>query len=188
MTSTIGIPIKLLNEATVRSTDSLLSCTLSDCILTSLQGHVVTIEISSGQVYRGKLIEGVSQLSHPRHEDWNANLGSGGQHERPAQRHHSHSSRWTGISFRSSIHSGLTCAILHCARHASVCRPPSDLSFTDANLETLPCLDRKTEKDGVWVLQEAERLSAGREPGKDRWDDKHEFLGGVWSCMGKSYH
>ncbi|KAL8722969.1 MAG: hypothetical protein Q9225_000662 [Loekoesia sp. 1 TL-2023] len=36
MTSTIGIPIKLLNEA---------------------QNHVVTLEITSGQVYRGKLIE-----------------------------------------------------------------------------------------------------------------------------------
>ncbi|RKF81122.1 Small nuclear ribonucleoprotein Sm D3 [Golovinomyces cichoracearum] len=36
MTSTIGIPIKLLNEA---------------------QGHVVTLEITTGQVYRGKLLE-----------------------------------------------------------------------------------------------------------------------------------
>ncbi|KAK3698724.1 hypothetical protein LTR37_016814 [Vermiconidia calcicola] len=36
MTSTIGIPIKLLNEAT---------------------GHQVTVEIDSGQTYRGKLIE-----------------------------------------------------------------------------------------------------------------------------------
>ncbi|EGZ74686.1 Sm-like ribonucleoprotein [Neurospora tetrasperma FGSC 2509] len=36
MTSTIGIPIKLLNEA---------------------QGHIVTLEITSGQTYRGKLIE-----------------------------------------------------------------------------------------------------------------------------------
>lgn len=38
MTSTIGIPIKLLNEA---------------------QGHIVTLEITSGQTYRGKLIEGM---------------------------------------------------------------------------------------------------------------------------------
>ncbi|KAK6436284.1 small nuclear ribonucleoprotein Sm D3 [Oleoguttula sp. CCFEE 5521] len=37
MTSTIGIPIKLLNEAT---------------------GHQVTVEITSGQTYRGRLIEG----------------------------------------------------------------------------------------------------------------------------------
>lgn len=39
MTSTIGIPIKLLNEA---------------------QGHIVTLEIDSGTTYRGKLIEGES--------------------------------------------------------------------------------------------------------------------------------
>lgn len=38
MTSTIGIPIKLLNEA---------------------QGHIVTLEITSGQTYRGKLLEGM---------------------------------------------------------------------------------------------------------------------------------
>ncbi|KAI2049923.1 small nuclear ribonucleoprotein Sm D3 [Ophidiomyces ophidiicola] len=47
LTSTIGIPIKLLNEA---------------------QGHVVTLEITSGQVYRGKLLEGAhptSFFSHP---------------------------------------------------------------------------------------------------------------------------
>jgi small nuclear ribonucleoprotein D3 len=37
MTSTIGIPIKLLNEA---------------------QGHVITLEITTGQTYRGKLLEG----------------------------------------------------------------------------------------------------------------------------------
>ncbi|KAF4490029.1 Small nuclear ribonucleoprotein Sm D3 [Colletotrichum fructicola Nara gc5] len=41
MTSTIGIPIKLLNEA---------------------QGHIVTLEITSGQTYRGKLLEGITQL------------------------------------------------------------------------------------------------------------------------------
>lgn len=37
MTSTIGIPIKLLNEG---------------------QGHIVTVEVDSGTTYRGKLIEG----------------------------------------------------------------------------------------------------------------------------------
>ncbi|KAL9059998.1 MAG: hypothetical protein Q9162_000848 [Coniocarpon cinnabarinum] len=46
MTSTIGIPIKLLNEA---------------------QGHTVTLEISSGQVYRGKLLEGWSKRDHQAH-------------------------------------------------------------------------------------------------------------------------
>ncbi|KAL8873655.1 MAG: hypothetical protein Q9174_000909 [Haloplaca sp. 1 TL-2023] len=42
MTSTIGIPIKLLNEA---------------------QNHVVTLELSSGQVYRGKLIEAEDNMN-----------------------------------------------------------------------------------------------------------------------------
>lgn len=68
MTSTIGIPIKLLNEAQVRtnSTPRLLTrllksiCCFRSTLLTScaFQGHVVTLEITSGQVYRGKLIEG----------------------------------------------------------------------------------------------------------------------------------
>lgn len=35
--STIGIPIKLLHES---------------------QGHVITVELTNGQVYRGKLLEG----------------------------------------------------------------------------------------------------------------------------------
>ncbi|KXT08970.1 hypothetical protein AC579_4031 [Pseudocercospora musae] len=42
MTSTIGIPIKLLNEAT---------------------GHQVTVEIDSGQTYRGKLIEAEDNMN-----------------------------------------------------------------------------------------------------------------------------
>lgn len=43
MTSTIGIPIKLLNEA---------------------QGHIITLELDSGTTYRGKLIEGRQTGSH----------------------------------------------------------------------------------------------------------------------------
>jgi uncharacterized protein YwbE len=76
MTSTIGIPIKLLNEAQVRTyspthptpfkrrrlvvLEALLTPTFS-------QGHVVTLEITSGQVYRGKLLEGLFSRSqnHP---------------------------------------------------------------------------------------------------------------------------
>ncbi|KAE8310362.1 hypothetical protein BJX62DRAFT_237745 [Aspergillus germanicus] len=42
LTSTIGIPIKLLNEA---------------------QGHVVTLEITSGVVYRGKLLEAEDNMN-----------------------------------------------------------------------------------------------------------------------------
>ncbi|KAF4841281.1 Small nuclear ribonucleoprotein Sm D3 [Colletotrichum siamense] len=55
MTSTIGIPIKLLNEA---------------------QGHIVTLEITSGQTYRGKLLEGITQLltSHRHSAEDNMNV------------------------------------------------------------------------------------------------------------------
>ncbi|ENH68749.1 Small nuclear ribonucleoprotein Sm D3 [Fusarium oxysporum f. sp. cubense race 1] len=42
MTSTIGIPIKLLNEA---------------------QGHIVTLEITSGQTYRGKLLDAEDNMN-----------------------------------------------------------------------------------------------------------------------------
>ncbi|KAF4307431.1 small nuclear ribonucleoprotein Sm D3 [Botryosphaeria dothidea] len=42
MTSTIGIPIKLLNEAT---------------------GHVVTLELTTGHVYRGKLLEAEDNMN-----------------------------------------------------------------------------------------------------------------------------
>jgi hypothetical protein len=42
--STIGIPIKLLHES---------------------QGHVVTVELTNGQVYRGKLLEGKHLASPP---------------------------------------------------------------------------------------------------------------------------
>lgn len=65
MTSTIGIPIKLLNEAQARLDSprpgSDLSCSRNGSPLTSLllfQGHIITLEITSGQTYRGKLLEG----------------------------------------------------------------------------------------------------------------------------------
>jgi hypothetical protein len=74
MTSTIGIPIKLLNEAQVRP-DSLFErhdsqrsedIPMLEAMLTLelSQGHVVTLEITSGQVYRGRLLEG--SFSQPR--------------------------------------------------------------------------------------------------------------------------
>jgi hypothetical protein len=74
MTSTIGIPIKLLNEAQVRSPslhhpafsldthEALLVCQ-KVANSSPTQGHVVTLEITSGQVYRGKLLEGESSRS-----------------------------------------------------------------------------------------------------------------------------
>ena len=81
LTSTIGIPIKLLNEAQVCPCPFLLllpsrpvprtqspysinwkNAGIIDlslvCSRANAQGHVVTLEITSGQVYRGKLLEG----------------------------------------------------------------------------------------------------------------------------------
>lgn len=40
--STIGVPIKLLHEA---------------------QGHIITLELKTGQLYRGKLLAGKTQAS-----------------------------------------------------------------------------------------------------------------------------
>lgn len=55
MTSTIGIPIKLLNEAQVlySAYKNLIAWTDSS------QGHIVTLEITNGQTYRGRLLEGM---------------------------------------------------------------------------------------------------------------------------------
>lgn len=59
LTSTIGIPIKLLNEAQVSQDFLEVSCILHEMTNGSSQGHVVTLELTSGQVYRGKLLEGM---------------------------------------------------------------------------------------------------------------------------------
>lgn len=59
MTSNIGIPIKLLNEAQVSLTpadESQLHASVANHNVA--QGHIVTLEITSGQTYRGKLLEG----------------------------------------------------------------------------------------------------------------------------------
>jgi hypothetical protein len=42
---TIGVPIKLLHEA---------------------QGHIISLELKTGQLYRGKLLEGINCLSNKR--------------------------------------------------------------------------------------------------------------------------
>jgi hypothetical protein len=78
MTSTIGIPIKLLNEAQVSlpihpphssAGQRFPPCTNTLLIILMLQGHVVTLEITSGQVYRGKLLEGASSIIPARIPD-----------------------------------------------------------------------------------------------------------------------
>jgi len=67
MTSTIGIPIKLLNEAQV-CFRLLLPVPLPKLwnpktLTSELQGHIVTVEITSGQTYRGKLIEAEDNMN-----------------------------------------------------------------------------------------------------------------------------
>lgn len=64
MTSTIGIPIKLLNEAQVRSTPLPLPDPPHQLTQKKhTQGHIVTLEITSGQTYRGKLIEAEDNMN-----------------------------------------------------------------------------------------------------------------------------
>ncbi|RJE17450.1 Small nuclear ribonucleoprotein [Aspergillus sclerotialis] len=59
LTSTIGIPIKLLNEAQLRRALRIGK----DKKLILRQGHVVTLEITSGVVYRGKLLEAEDNMN-----------------------------------------------------------------------------------------------------------------------------
>ena len=63
MTSTIGIPIKLLNEAQVRPPAPSPSPNPSTNHHQTTQGHIVTLEITSGQTYRGKLIEAEDNMN-----------------------------------------------------------------------------------------------------------------------------
>lgn len=68
----IGIPIKLLNEAQVRvllfpsllpppPKNIYISKIIEQCTDANVQGHVCTLELTSGQIFRGKLIEGMSR-------------------------------------------------------------------------------------------------------------------------------
>ncbi|CAF9926965.1 MAG: small nuclear ribonucleoprotein Sm D3 [Alectoria fallacina] len=61
MTSTIGIPIKLLNEAQV--VIKLIQFYGGYKLTAPSQNHVITLEITSGQVYRGKLIEAEDNMN-----------------------------------------------------------------------------------------------------------------------------
>ena len=68
MTSTIGIPIKLLNEAQVghHNEDASVVSPLEPRLLTRglpRQGHIITLEITSGHTYRGKLLDGKFSLA-----------------------------------------------------------------------------------------------------------------------------
>ncbi|KAL2218192.1 putative small nuclear ribonucleoprotein SmD3 [Thermoascus aurantiacus ATCC 26904] len=69
-TSTIGIPIKLLNEAqpvrdihAIETGSSQRKTHQVSNEKRTEQGHVVTLEITSGQVYRGKLLEAEDNMN-----------------------------------------------------------------------------------------------------------------------------
>ena len=57
----IGIPIKLLNEAQVYFSSPPPP---SPDLTLNVQGHVCTLELTSGQIFRGKLIEGNPPFQH----------------------------------------------------------------------------------------------------------------------------
>ncbi|KAJ5726746.1 Small nuclear ribonucleoprotein Sm D3, partial [Penicillium malachiteum] len=70
LTSTIGIPIKLLNEAQMGIRYSKktiggyqMGYASTPLMFFLLQGHVVTLEITSGVVYRGKLLEAEDNMN-----------------------------------------------------------------------------------------------------------------------------
>ena len=105
MTSTIGIPIKLLNEA---------------------QGHIVTLEITSGQTYRGKLLEGAF---YSKKYGWkfefaltysSSSSHSRGQYEHSAQGHHHHGARRARQPSRPGLHPWKPRAVLHRAGYVEV--------------------------------------------------------------------
>jgi len=105
-----------------------------------LQNHVVTLEITSGQVYRGKLIEGTPTfppyppviprpISFPHPSPFfcygaqlltNSSLDSRRQYERPTQRHHRHCARRPSQPSRSGLHQRESCAVFHCAGYVEV--------------------------------------------------------------------
>lgn len=118
MTSTIGIPIKLLNEAQVgllmlanfhhmalhKQNEHLCSKKCPRKLTIWAQNHVVSLELTSGQVFRGKLIEGIAFqpanipphfASHPSSITQRTKYTSSRrQHERPTERYHGRRPRW----------------------------------------------------------------------------------------------
>lgn len=97
MTSTIGIPIKLLNEAQVRS---LLSLNLAHLTFPGSCRHS-----------RNHIRPSVSGQA-PR---------SRRQHERATQRHHRHGARRARLTSRSGLHPRLARALLHRAGYVAQC-------------------------------------------------------------------
>ena len=159
MTSTIGIPIKLLNEA---------------------QGHIVTLEITSGQTYRGKLLEGAF---YSKKFGWkfefaltysSSSSHSRGQYEHSAQRHHRHGARRARQPSRPGLHPWKPRAVLHRAGYVEVrsvnpqnpesriqCFECMNANPASRCLGTRLCSRAATPGVVVSVWREDERRSAG---------------------------
>lgn len=140
----------------------------------------MTLEITSGQVYRGKLLEGQlmppfsfllsslfqKSLDNTAHEPGTDPLTrsslscSRRQHERPTERHHRHRSRRPREPSRSSLHPREPREVFYCARHATVRGYKHALTvcqraeLTRYLIGTRLCSGREGQEAGVWGWQE----------------------------------
>ena len=126
--------------------------------LPEAQGHIVTIELKTGELYRGHLLGaslfrltcGISSLtrccrlhSHPTHASLSAlflvfkNSRDRGQHELPHAKHYTDRSRWQGQQARIRLHSRIQDSLHDCSRHAQGMlrlHSPLNFSFMHANI------------------------------------------------------
>ena len=128
LTSTIGIPIKLLNEAQV--------CFLSFIYAPSSCLHLVWETGANALRYRATsspwksppescIEENFSRVRRstiaPGHHRLTRN--SRGQHERSTEGYHGHCSGWSRVAFGSGLYSRKPREVLHCAGYVAVCSP-----------------------------------------------------------------
>lgn len=140
----------------------------------------MTLEITSGQVYRGKLLEGQLIVSVPiptleplpivarqsRTEIWYKSADttfvsySRRQHERPIEGHHRHRSRRASEPSRSSLHPREPREIFYCAGYATVRGQQQTLTesqrarLTIYLTATRRCSGREGQEAAVWGWQE----------------------------------
>lgn len=95
-TAGLGVPVKLLHESL---------------------GHIITVELKTGQLYRGKLAEGTHA-----HGPWTwmneadrCLVCSRGQSQYLVERYYGHRTRWPRFTVRSSVYSGEHGQVFHCS-------------------------------------------------------------------------
>lgn len=84
-TAGLGVPVKLLHESL---------------------GHIVTVELKTGQLYRGKLAEGRMACTCRMTALMVSLSSSRGQPEYIVEGHHCDWTRWACFPARSSLHQG----------------------------------------------------------------------------------